>query len=343
MSTKSNPDQAFPSARRLIELLDDLDAGKPLTLRAIEKRFDIKTKAARDYIQFLQTVRPLDEHTGPGGKKSWSLAARDPVERGVVHVAALELALGALQWLDGTAYYDQLRALRREIAAKIPLSDRDPAQRLAGAVRIRPYARPEHRGAFASAARTLLEAIRDHHPCEMRYRRLDGEVRDYRIEPCEIVLQADYVYLLARKMPSAEARIFELEGIEEVRCMDNETFVPPAASDGLSRRLDDSLGVYVHSKPPVTVRLAVRGPVLIELRRRRFHPSQSLGSLGPEGWAEASFRVSRSVPLRQWILARIPDVRVLEPEPLCEELLAAAREFVVGPDPSGGGLDPPGI
>jgi predicted DNA-binding transcriptional regulator YafY len=341
MSTKPKGAQQFQTAARLIELLDDLDAGKDLTLRAIERRFSIKNNAARDYIKFLGTVRSLDERT-VRGTKHWSLAARDPAERGVVHVAALELALAALEWLDGTPYYDQLRDLRRDIAGKLPLRDRDHAQHFVSAVRVRPFAQPENRPMFARAASTVLEAIRDHHPCDMHYRRLDGLLLEYRIEPCEIVLQADCVYVLARKMPSAEVRVFELEGIEQVTCVESATFVPPATSDGLSRRLVDSIGVYIHPAPPVRVRLAVGGPVLVELRRRRIHPSQSVGSVQPSGWAEVSFHVSLSVPLRQWILARIPDVRVLEPAHLSEELRAAAREFAET-DPSGGGTDPPGI
>lgn len=334
------PDGQFKSAARLIAILDDLDAGKDVSLRRIENRFSIRTNAAREYIQFLATVRPLADRM-VNGEKRWSIAPRDPTERAVVHVAALELALGALEWLDGTEYYEQLRTLRREVAARVAPRDRDHVDRFVAAVRRRPFGQPTDRRTFTQAARALLHAIREHHPCEMRYRRLDGTARDYKIEPLVVLLQRDRVYVLARKQPGAQLRIFELEGIEEVRCVDDETFVRPSTSElNPDRLLDDSFGIYIDVEPPHLVRVLVRGPALVALRRRRLHASQAIGASRADGWTEVTFRVSLSPPLRQWVLGWIPDVRVLEPAAFRDDLRAAAHAFAAGGDPSGGAPDP---
>lgn len=331
----------FPTAARLFALVEDLDAGKELTISGIKRRYKVQDNAAREYIKFLQSVRNLEE-CAVNGTKRWSLARPDPAERAVVHVAALELALAALDWLATTPYHEQLHQLRADVAAKVPPRDHDHVQRFVRTVRMRPFAQPEDRATFGVAASTLLEAIRDHRPCQMRYQRLDGEIKDYRIDPCEILLQANSVYLLARKAPGGDVRIFALERIEHVRCIASETFIPPAPNDDLGQLLADSFGVYIDEKPPQRVRLAIRGPVLVELRRRRVHTSQALGPAQPDGWAEVVFRVALSVPLRQWILARIPDIRVLEPISLRDQLRAAAHAFAAL-DPSAGGTDPSGI
>lgn len=338
--TRESDAKQFKATERIIAILDDLEAGKEVTLRRIQERFGIKTNAARDYIQFLGTVRPLAERM-LNGQKRWRIAAREPAERSMVHVAALELALGALEWLDGTEYYEQLRTLRKEVAAGVAPRDRDHVDRFVEAVRRRPFGQPSDRRMFTHAARTILHAIREHHPCEMQYRRLDGASHTYRIEPLVVLLQRDRVYVLARKQPDAEVRIFELDGIEDVRCVDGETFVRPSSSEvNPDRLLGDSFGIYIDVEPPQLLRLLVYGPALVALRRRRLHASQVVGEARPDGWAEASFRVSLSPPVRQWILGWIPHVRVLEPPALRDDLRAVARAFAAV-DPSGGAPDPP--
>ena len=330
--------EKFTTTRRLLELIEDLDAGKSITIKGIRDRFGIKKNAAGDYVEFLQEVRCLESDM-LGGQKRWTLATRDVSERTVVHIAALEFAVGALGWLEGTPYFEQLRALRRDVAAQVSVRDRDHVQRFAGAVRRRPFGEPSDAPAFSRAAKTLMHAIREHRPCSMRYSKLDGEVKEYRIEPVVLVLQQDRVFVMARKMPEALLRLFELEGIEEVTAVETETFVPPATTDDPTRLLDGSFGVYVDLSAPQPVRLRASGPALAALKRRRVHPSQAIGPLGSDGGAEVSFHVALSPPLRQFILGWMPHLRVIEPEGLKTQVHAAAVEFLDG-DPSAGPRDP---
>ena len=184
----------------------------------------------------------------------------------------------------------------------------------------------------------MLSSIRGHHPCTMAYCRLDGDVRHYRVEPIALVLHQDRVFVMARKLPAREPRLFDLDGISDIECLTGETFVPPAVRDDPTNLLRDSFGVYVDEAGPCTVRLSARGPALAALRRRRFHPTQVLGPQQPDGIAEVAFRVSPSPPLAQFVLGWMPHLRVLEPESLRDELQRAARAFLE--DPSSGSKDP---
>lgn len=301
-------------ARRVLELLDRLERGESLTVARTMKLLGIQEPAARRYLKLLEKRgRACAEPVN--GEVRYRSPSKLASSEDHTRSTALELALQGLAWLEGTKYHAALAVLRREVAA---CGDVDRGDRIARGVHHlspRPVA---DRKKYRNAVTALLGSLEERRVCAIDYTTLDGRTGKYRIAPHRLVIHDGLVVVLARKLPSEEVRLFELEGIQRIQMLE-DTFTLASSTEIPERILDDSFGIYIHEGPVEDVRLSVRGEVRASLERRPVHRTQSLGP-DRRGWREVGFRVVLARPLHRAILSWIPDVRVIAPNTLREAI-----------------------
>lgn len=72
----------------------------------------------------------------------------------------------------------------------------------------------------------VSEALLDERQLDIAYRRFDGVVKEYRVNPLGLVLRNGSLYLIARKEESRVIRIFALHRIRQVQQLDVPAFQP---------------------------------------------------------------------------------------------------------------------
>jgi predicted DNA-binding transcriptional regulator YafY len=319
-------DDRYETAGRLLELVDEARAGKRLTVARIERRFGVRTAAARRYLRFVEAHVPLEVETLGGRKTSKRPAA---TERAFVHTVALELGVGMLGWMRATPFYRHVRDIVRQIRGGVAPEEQDRLDRFirAFAHRARGDVRYDHR---RDAIDGLLRAIRERRICRMRYERADRLTSDYLVEPWLLVLYQDRLYLVARKLPDGERRTFDLDGVQSLAPTGDE-FVPPSRDEcDPDVIFGGSFGIYTGVGEPVLVHVRARGAAAGVFRRRKLHASQETAE-GRDGTVDVRLRVAVCPELRSFLLGLLPEIEIVAPGALADDMRAAARAFLEPP------------
>ncbi len=317
--------EEYQVADQLIALLEHVDAGHPLRIGEIRQQFGIGIAAARRYREFVGRHRNLvEEREGRGGKVWWKAPDKEAPPATLARAAALDFAVNALGELKGTQHYDELDATSNQ--ARLSLSDGNQTKldRVTRGFQVRTAgeslspSREEHLG-------ILMDAIEQRRPCHMRYQRADGVVRSYEVQPWGFILHHGRLLFVAGKTNDEtcklERRIFNVDGIYAIGIREGERFEVPAPRQvNYEEIFRHSFGVYCGwEEPPCKVHLRVRGPNSVLLRRRSIHHSQQMAP-GDDEWWDLWLHVIPCPEFRSFVMGMIPDVQIVEPDSLREEV-----------------------
>lgn len=317
-------EESYAVASNLVDLLEHLDRHGRVSVNSIQKRCSVGRGAAKRYLAFLKQRRPLVSRM-QGKEKFWRLEVGSPATRSVDEVAALELSLRSAQWLLGTPYYDLLAA---QLDSQREQLDPDLHDKLQTFVRSFVH-RTQGDASYAGKQPqldALLRGIRERRPCEITYRRPDGAIGEYRVEPLLLVLYKDRLYLLARKARERLRRTFVVDSIESVRVdLDARKFSlsNPRLTEP-EHVFRSSFGVFTDCGSPVEVEIEVQGAAAAAVQRRPLHSSQRVSDLG-SGRFVVRWTVANCPELRSFVLSLLPEVRVRRPEELRRQIADAAR------------------
>jgi predicted DNA-binding transcriptional regulator YafY len=160
----------------------------------------------------------------------------------------------------------------------------------------------------------LLEASLQRRVARMRYHSVASRrTKDYEVHASQVVYADGGLYLRAFVPAYGETRTFAVERIERLSLTD-ERFELPAES---ASPFAHSLGV--NSGPPQLVELDVHEDLVPVLTEREWHASQSVRRI--EGRWRVEMQVCIDWSLRRWILGFGPQVRVVSPASLADDIL----------------------
>ena len=319
----------YEAADRLLALLEDVDAGRPLRLADIRQRFGVDDACARRYRKWIARHRELVEERD-GREKVWrKLPDEDPSPTAIARAAALAFAVEALSELRDTDHHDALENLSHEARLSIPDGQRSKLDRVTRTFQARnPSSSLNPRR--AEWLRRLMTSIQDRHPCRMAYERRDGDVREYTVEPWGMVLYDGRLMLVAGKRePGArpKRRLFGIDGIRKLVVLDGRFTEPPERAVNFHEAFEHSIGIFWDwHDPPAEVHLRVRGRHAVALRQRRVHPSQQQ-QVGEGGWLDVWLTVALSPEVNSFVLRMLPDVQVVRPEALRCAVEDAIQKF----------------
>ncbi len=326
-------DTEYQTATNLIDLLRDVEAGRPIRLREIEDRFGVQTATASKYRDWVEGRVPLVEES-EGRTKVWRKKPRSDEGAGAIpRAAAVAFAVSALRELEGTEHFAELEALSDQLRLAVPDGVQPRLARLTRTFQVRNAQRSRHPDRVA-VVRALIRGIEERRVATFTYEKRSGEVQPREVEPWGMVLFHGRLLLVAgrRDLPVGGAhrrRMYDIDGIREVSLDESGRFPEPADRhvdyDGAFR---DSLGIFFDwPETPVDVHLQVRGAWAVALRQRSVHDSQQISPASGE-WHDVRLRLCLSPDVFAFVLSMAPDVRVLEPESLRARARGAAAAFL---------------
>jgi predicted DNA-binding transcriptional regulator YafY len=232
---------------------------------------------------------------------------------------ALYFSRAVLEGLAGTPFRSDLSQAFKKIEAALKPAMRKFLDKLpAVLVAKRPVGRrPDGGTADRDAVATLLDAILRSRRVEMRYHSLaSGGVKDYVIEPYQVVYAQGTIYLFAFVPVYQQVRTFAVERIKRLSVLE-EAFVP-VERNLTSEVFPNSLGI--HSGKPVHVTLEFSATIAQYIRQREWHRSQVLTETD-DGSVVLQMDVCDDYALRQWVLGFGHLVRVAGPASLAASIL----------------------
>lgn len=326
---------AYDTASRLLELVDEVDAGRPLRLKSIRERFGVNAACAANYRDWVAQHRDLIEGDREGRTKVWYRKPNtDGSPEAIARAGVLSFAVRALAELDGTPHFASLVALTDEARNGLPAVARPRLDRMARNFQVR-VAHRSRNGDRARHLATAILAVEERRVCTLRYEKRSGERQRYEIEPWGLLMYRDRLLLVAGKRVDGERvpprRFFDLDGVVSIEVHEGERFAEPAERHtDYDAIFGDYIGIYCDTGGPVEdVVLRVRGRHAVALRQREVHRSQQLGET-VDGWTQARLRVVVCEDFKSFVLSMLPDVRVVQPQSLIDEVDAAIQGYRSG-------------
>ncbi|MDP2313814.1 MAG: WYL domain-containing protein [Pseudomonadota bacterium] len=304
---------SFTSATAIFRILERVEDRGATTVKWVRKELEVSARQARDYLGFLE-ARGRVRVSLRGRTNEYHLAGDGDGGGDVLQQAVgAEFAVAALGSLKGTAFHDaavgHVAALRRGL--------REVHSRRAGRLRSAFYA---VRGStptnthHAAHAEEILDALMHGHALRAKYEVVsNGEVRSYTLRPLWLVVD-EGLHLVARRR-DGKVRTFDVEGFREVERVKRNT--SPTDID-VERYFADAFGRYTDF-PAHEVSLRFVGKAARQVRRRSFHPSQVITEDNGDQLV-ARFRLGLCPEFTSWLLGLSPDVEVLAPEELRQEV-----------------------
>lgn len=311
---------------RLLVLLGAVDRGESLTIASVMQMTEVKRKGAKRYIEWLEKLRPLQEQK-EGRGKSWSLSE----EQGDLEkAAALQMAEIALKEMEGTPVFTKLHQIALKAMNDLEDGDRDRLARLSKSFHI---LRPETLiGARSASLTCISDAIRKRKRIRFNYHTLKKQTGTYKVEPWSLVLHQGRVMLLAGKIETSGCinRLFNLDRMEAIEML----------AEGCKHRemepqlfWRDAFGLYAgEDMVPEWVHLRVRGTHAQELRFRRVHFSQ-MAETSEDGWLDVRMRVAICEEFKSFVMGMVPNVRIVEPQSLREEIAKRMSQWITDHGP----------
>lgn len=309
---------------------------RPCSRQELARDFGVDPKTITNDINALTRLYPIEEHREGrevvysfGGGFKFSVPNFTPEELATLLLAqesVTDIGLTAA----GAPFAAHAESLLRKVRDALPIPVRERMDALA-AVYGTASVPAKNFAPHATTVERLTAAALERRRVRMNYHSLNTDLLGERlVEPYAIYFDPDgaTLKLVAYDHKHAAPRLFSVDHIRAVRLTD-ERFERPLDFN-LRQYLTDNCfnGIY---GPPVTTRLRARGVTARVFAERTFHPSQRIvaSTARAPGRPETTtieLRVAGGRGLVRFILSWVPDVEVLSPPALRQEVTAALRQ-----------------
>jgi predicted DNA-binding transcriptional regulator YafY len=170
----------------------------------------------------------------------------------------------------------------------------------------------------------LITAVINSYQIEIIYSKLDGEISQRVLKPLGLVYKRGVWYVVAEDPNKEEYRTFRVDQILRAS-LTNIMFEYPEGFS-LAEHIGGSWGVFTNDEVQ-KVRLKFSSAVATRVKSLRYHRSQEVLQELPDGSVIIGLEVCGLIELKGWLLQWGPQVEVLEPESLRQEMLNTAQEI----------------
>lgn len=346
----------FAATRRSHAILKRLRRGEGITIREVSDNFDIQYPQARADLKLLEELYDLETYRD-GRVKVWEMPGAGDQKRHIGIAAALELGGIALDVFRNTPYGERIEELIEKWRRTVRPEARENLERLTRGLVLRRHWSPVDEDRMLGVLEEFLDAIGLKRGVEMTYERSDGEIRDYVVIPRRLIWYQDRLWLQA--VHEGEQKLFDVAGVietdrwmreqivdhlvdargEDVDDEDDEQleqmrrevgqdldeWFEYGSPDEEEAYFADAFGIYAGNYETREVELVVTGPWETYLRRYRVHDSQVSEEVD-EG-LRVRFEIGLCPEFKSFVLGMIPDVEILAPAELGEELADRVDEW----------------
>lgn len=291
-----------------------------VTVEEAAEELNVHPKTIRRDLQLLQQVGfRLAESRGLHGRKRWQMAEGSDgpaVSFAIDEALALYLGRRFLTPLTGTPVADAAESAFKKIRSTFGKPALDYLEKLATRVHLTTGGSGDYRDRGEIVDR-LLVGIEDRRASHVVYRSARStESVTYELHPYGLVFHRGSLYLVAFSRHHDEVRHFKVDRIKEV----DVSLFPFKPLDGfdLSEHLAGSFGVF-HGQGDIEVTVRFSAQVARYVEESNWHASQQL-SQNQDGSVLATFHLTTTSEIKQWILSFGRHAEVLAPKELRREL-----------------------
>ena len=283
-----------------------------------------KRQVHRDLQQIEDSGYPLEQEEGrwrlPPGFKGLEVAV-SPYE-----LMSLHLALSHLAYLKGTPFVEDLETIIKKVEASLPDKVRNHLERI-----ITTFASLQRPIRAYATQRPVIESVRKALLRQLTivlhgYRKPGEGPQDYLVDPYQLILYQNGLYLVGHSHRASAVRIFALERIKTVTVSEDMFALPQSAS--FMERLDRTFGLIEESPQDVKIWIAPEWAYFV--KERSWHPTQKLQSQ-KDGSVILTMQCGGLDELTAWVLSFGPGAKVLGPQSLIDQvssqLTTAAQSY----------------
>lgn len=325
------PDPDFPDTRvlnksqKLIRILHRMQDGGVTTAELLDD-YELDDRTMRRYIKDLRELGLPVESQGRGLDRVWSLDTayrRQRVPLTLLELVSLHFGRTLFNFLGGTQFAedadDAIERLSTLAGQDELVTDMD---RKFVAVReaSKDYARD------SELLDEILTALLRQNPARALYARINGPTRAYHLHPLTLGVYRQGLYLFAEDVDEGRIKTFAIDRFRAFHRERKAHFEYPEDYQP-HQVVADAFGII--GGPLVDVRLHFHKHAAPYIRERRWHASQALEE-ADDGGVILTMQVGRSYELLSWILGFGPDVRVLSPPDLSDQIQHLHRQAARG-------------
>lgn len=310
---------------RLVELM--LRRGGIRASEAMEQ-FDLDNRTLRRYLADLRSLGLPIQDKGRGRNRMLTLDpsyGRQSVQLSLLEIVSLHFGRTLFDFLSGTHFAADMTDALERIAPIMDKSDADLTRDLDRKL----MAVPEHYKDHTESGDLIdeiLSALLYQNPATARYARPQGPVRTYKLRPLTLATYRQSLYLFAVDDEEDKIKTFALDRFRSFKRKRKERFDYPTDFDPRAL-IADCFGIT--GGQVVSVELAFGPREAPYIRERVYHHTQTVEP-GPDDGVILKMQVGMSMELVRWVLSFGPEVRVLAPESLAEEIRKLHLEAATG-------------
>ncbi|MCB9779780.1 MAG: transcriptional regulator [Alphaproteobacteria bacterium] len=311
-------------AQKFVKMLFRMQDGG-VTSADLMDEFDLDDRTLRRYLKDLRELDLPIETSGRGNHRTWTLDAswrRQRVPLTLLELVSLHFGRTLFDFLGGTQFaedaddaIDRLSTFAGQSELVADLDRKFMAVREA----TKDYTRD------SELLDEILTALLRQNPARALYAKPGGQTRVYHLHPYTLGVYRQGLYLFAWDTQDSRVKTFAIDRFRAFHRDRKAHFDYPTDYDP-HQVVADAFGII--GGTPTTVRLRFRKAAAPYIRERSWHHSQTLED-ADDGGVIVTLRVGRSYELISWIMGFGPDVRVLAPDDLAEQIKhlheAAAR------------------
>jgi predicted DNA-binding transcriptional regulator YafY len=305
------------------KILKTIEAGRWTGTADLAEEHRVTERTIRRDLEALQEAGfPLYDDR-QDGKKVWRLIEgyQQKLTQSFTlsELAALHFSRNMLSFLGGAPFAQDLETAFGKISEALPARSLPYLERIQDLFSARPDPWKDY-SAKQDVIVGLIDAILHQRQARIAYYSFNSKrTRDYTLDPYRLVYYRGGLYLYARAQEYDEVRTFAVERVQKMEVLEDGFEVPSDFNPSEYAR--SAFGIS--GGEAQTVELVFRPAMAGYIRERTWHESQRLVD-EPDGSVRLTMDVAPGFELKAWVKGFLPDVEVVEPATLREEI---AREL----------------
>ena len=317
------------------KILKTIEAGRFIGSAQLAAEHGVTERTIRRDVEALQEAGfPLYDDRADG-RKVWRLVEgyRQKLVQGFTlsELAALYFSRNMLSFLGRAPFGQDLEGAFVKIREALPQKSLPFLSRIQDLFSARPDPWKDY-SKKQDVIAALIDAILHQRQARIAYYSFNSRrTKSYEIDPYRLVYYRGGLYLYARAHEYQEIRTFAVERVQQVEVREAGFEMPADFSPSDYAR--SAFGIFGGRAQTIELRFAAA--IAGYVRERTWHESQSLAD-EPDGGVRLTLEVAPSFDLKAWIKGFLPQVEVLRPQALRDEIaheLEAARAAF--PPPAG--------
>ncbi len=305
------------------KILKTIEAGRFTGTARLAAVHGVTERTIRRDIEALQEAGfPLYDDRA-NGKKVWRLVEgyRQKLVQGfsLSELAALYFSKNMLSFLGGSPFARDLESAFDKITEALPAKSLPFLSRIQDLFSARPDPWKDY-SKKQDVIAALIDATLHQRQARIAYYSASSRrSKSYEVDPYRLVYYRGGLYVYARAHEYGEVRTFAVERVQKVEVLDQGFEMP--ADFNPSEYARSAFGIF--GGKAETVELVFSESIASYVRERNWHESQTLAD-EPDGKVRLTMEVAPSFDLKAWVKGFLPQVQVVRPAALRDEI---AREI----------------